>query len=120
MRGPFCARPAISFSMREVDEAVFFSSQCVERTRFWMASERADCFFGAMRLPTLGFACVDDLPLAGVGRLRGLKPCVMAPGTNGAKIRPLFFGRASPLTSACSTCSRQAWSECWRRITTAH
>ena len=71
MRGPFCARPAISFSMREVDEAVFFSSQCVERTRFWMASERADCFFGAMRLPTLGFACVDDLPLAGVGRLRG-------------------------------------------------
>ena len=92
MRGPFCARPAISFSMREVDEAVFFSSQCVERTRFWMASERADCFFGAMRLPTLGLACVDDLPLAGVGRLRGLKPWVMAaPGTNGPKTRHLFF-----------------------------
>lgn len=92
MRGPFCARPAISFSMREVDEAVFFSSQCVERTRFWMASERADCFFGAMRLPTLGLACVDDLPLAGVGRLSGLKPWVMAaPGTNGPKTRHLFF-----------------------------
>lgn len=92
VRGPFCARPAISFSMREVDEAVFFSSQCVERTRFWMASERADCFFGAMRLPTLGLACVDDLPLAGVGRLSGLKPWVMAaPGTNGPKNRHLFF-----------------------------
>lgn len=81
--------------MREVDEAVFFSSQCVERTRFWMASERADCFFGAMRLPTLGLACVDDLPLAGVGRLRGLKPWVMAPGTKRPQIPALVL--AGPL-----------------------